>query len=127
MTVTTEDEKDGFGISFARGTDYEKYYSVMVRQDRNPGNQPERRHTHQIYFEEENGIYNIAGAESYSFPTPEDNTYRIDIYTDNSVFVMYINGTVAYTNRIYGIQRNCWSVNCYDGAMTVKDIHVKQY
>ena len=127
MIVTTENEKDGFGISFARGTDYEKYYSVMVRQDRNPGNQPERRHTHQIYFEEENGIYNIAGAESYSFPTPDDNTYRIDIYTDNSVFVMYINGTVAYTNRIYGIQRNCWSVNCYDGAMTVKDIHVKQY
>ena len=34
---------------------------------------------------------------------------------------------VTYTNRIYGIQRNCWSVNCYEGEMTVKDIQLKQY
>ena len=123
MTVTTENAKDGFGLSFARGTDYKKYYSVMVRQDRDASHP----NSHQIYFEEENGIYNIAGAESYSFPTPADKTYKIDIYTDNSVFVMYINGTVTYTNRIYGIQRNCWSVNCYEGEMTVKDIQLKQY
>ena len=123
MTVTTTNAKDGFGLSFARGTDYKKYYSVMVRQDRDASHP----NSHQIYFEEENGIYNIAGAESYSFPTPADKTYKIDIYTDNSVFVMYINGTVTYTNRIYGIQRNCWSVNCYEGEMTVKDIQLKQY
>ena len=127
MTVTTKNETDGFGISFARGTDYEKYYSVMVRQDRNPDKKPLRNHTHQIYFEEENGVYNIAGAESYPFPTPDDYTYHIDIYTDNSVLVMYINGNVCYTNRIYCIQRNCWSVNSYNGEITVSDIALTQY
>ena len=40
---------------------------------------------------------------------------------------MYINNVLTYTQRIYGIQRNCWSVNCYEGAMTVKDIQLKQY
>ena len=40
---------------------------------------------------------------------------------------MYINDVLTYTQRIYGIQRNCWSVNCYEGAMTVQDIQLKQY
>ena len=29
---------------------------------------------------------------------------------NNSVMVMYINDICAYTNRIYGIQKNCWSI-----------------
>ena len=82
---------------------------------------------HYIRFEEEQGVWELKGGGSYSFVTPADNTYTIDIYTDNSVMVMYINDIVTYTQRIYGIQRNCWSVNCYEGEMTVKDIQIKQY
>ena len=118
MTVTTANQQDRFGLSFVRGTDYAKYYSVMICPDNK---------YHYVRFEEEGGVWEIKGAESYRFPTPADNTYNIDIYTDNSVFVMYINGAVTYTNRIYGIQRNCWSINCYEGEMTVKDIQLKQY
>jgi beta-fructofuranosidase len=126
MTVTTGSKADRFGISFVRGdrkdgdTTYEKYYSIMVCPDDN-GNK------HYIRFEEEQGVWELKGGGSYSFVTPADNTYTIDIYTDNSVMVMYINDIVTYTQRIYGIQRNCWSVNCYEGEMTVKDIQLKQY
>ena len=124
MTVTTSDKADRFGISFVRGDrkdgdkTYEKYYSIMVCPDGN---------NNYIRFEEEQGKWELKGGGSYPFPIPADRTYNINIYTDNSVLVMYINDVLTYTQRIYGIQRNCWSVNCYEGEMTVKDIQLKQY
>ncbi|MDO5130426.1 MAG: DUF4975 domain-containing protein, partial [Prevotellaceae bacterium] len=51
----------------------------------------------------------------------------VDIYTDNSVVVMYINGEYGTTQRIYGLQKNCWSVNSYGGNVTVSDVKVSSY
>lgn len=124
MTVTTSDKADRFGISFVRGDrkdgdkTYEKYYSIMVCPDGS---------NNYIRFEEEQGKWELKGGGSYPFPIPADRTYNINIYTDNSVLVMYINDVLTYTQRIYNLPRNCWSVNCYEGEMTVKDIQVKQY
>ena len=69
---------------------------------------------------------NFEAADGYNFARPSDNVYNIDIYTDNSVIVMYINDTVCYTQRIYGIQKNCWSINNYGGSITVSDVKVTQ-
>ena len=124
MTVTTSDKADRFGISFVRGDrkdgdkTYEKYYSIMVCPDGS---------NNFIRFEEEQGKWELKGGGSYPFPIPADRTYNINIYTDNSVLTMYINDVLCYTQRIYNLPRNCWSVNCYEGGMTVKDIQVKQY
>ena len=38
--------------------------------------------------------------------------------------MLYINDNVAYTQRIYGIQKNCWSINNYSGSVTVSDVKV---
>ncbi len=46
--------------------------------------------------------------------------------SDNSVLTMYINDVCAYTQRIYGIQKNCWSINNYGGSITVSDVKVSQ-
>jgi beta-fructofuranosidase len=68
----------------------------------------------------------IEGIDGYWFERPNDNTYNVNIYTDNSVIVMYINDVCAYTQRIYGIQKNCWSINNYGGSITVSDVKVSQ-
>ena len=68
----------------------------------------------------------IEGIDGYSFQRPENNVYNIDIYTDNSVLVMYINDLCAYTQRIYGIQKNCWSINNYGGTVTISDVKISQ-
>jgi beta-fructofuranosidase len=39
---------------------------------------------------------------------------------------MYINDVCAYTQRIYGIQKNCWSIKNYGGSVTVSDVKVGQ-
>lgn len=121
FTVTTSNNWDKFGISLVRGTDSEKYYTMVVN--------PEGEDTRKVNFEQEGaaGAGFIEGIDGYNFQRPSDNVYHIDIYTDNSVMVMYINNVCAYTNRIYGIQKNCWSINNYGGSITVGDVKVSQY
>ncbi|MBP7767925.1 MAG: DUF4975 domain-containing protein [Prevotella sp.] len=121
FTVKTAGNTDKFGISLVRGSDSEKYYSMIVN--------PENDNTRKVNFEEEGtaGKGFIAGIDGYNFSRPDDNTYRVTIYTDNSVCVMFINDVCSYTNRIYGIARNCWSINNYGGTITISDIKINQY
>ena len=121
LTVKTSNNWDKFGISLVRGIDSEKYYTMVVN--------PEWEDGRKVNFEQEGsaGKGFIEGIDGYNFQRPADNVYHIDIYTDNSVMVMYINDVCAYTNRIYGIQKNCWSINNYGGSITVSDVKVSQY
>ena len=120
LTVTTSNNWDKFGISLVRGTDSDKYYTMVVN--------PEGEDWRKVNFEQEGaaGKGFIEGIDGYNFQRPADNVYHIDIYTDNSVIVMYINDVCAYTQRIYGIQKNCWSVNNYGGLVTVSNVKVSQ-
>ena len=120
MTVTTESATDRFGISFVRGTDSAKYYTLMM----NPEGDAKRK----INFEEEGteGIGFINGGDGYVFDRPADNTYHIVILNDNSVVTMYVNNAVAHTTRIHGIQKNCWSINNYGGCITISDLKVSK-
>ena len=120
FTLTTSGSTDKFGISLVRGSDSEKYYTMVVN--------PEGEDRRKVNFEEEGetGIGFIAGIDGYVFDRPADNVYHITLYTDNSVCVLYINDVCCYTNRIYGIRRNGWSINSYgDANITVSDITVK--
>jgi beta-fructofuranosidase len=121
LTVTTSNNWDKFGISLVRGGNSEKYYTMVVN--------PENENTRKVNFEQEGkkGAGFIKGIDGYNFARPSDNVYHIDIYTDNSVMVMYINDVCAYTQRIYGIQKNCWSVNNYGGSITVSNVKVFNY
>ena len=122
FTVKTAGNADKFGFSFARGTDSEKYYSVVL----NPEDNGNKR---KINFEEEgeSGKGFIAGIDGYLFDTPTDHVYNVTVCTDNSVCVIYINDNVAYTNRIYGVQQNTWSVNCYSGTVEVSNLKISYY
>ena len=120
FNVKTSNNWDKFGMSFVRGTDSKKYYTIVVN--------PEWEDGRKVNFEQEGeeGKGFIEAADGYNFARPSDNVYHIDIYTDNSVLVMYINDVCAYTQRIYGIQKNCWSINNYGGSITVSDVKVTQ-
>ena len=139
FTVTTGNNWDKFGISFVRSTDPEYYYSLVVNPEeenvRKVNFEEEGYRIEEVWSEEEQKIVEkkvygkgfIEGIDGYRFDRPADNVYKVDIYTDNSVMVMYINDNVCYTNRIYGIQKNCWSINNYGGSITVSDVKVTQY
>ena len=121
FTVKTTGNTDRFGLSLVRGSDSEKYYSIIVN--------PESDSRRKINFEQggQKGIGFIAGADGYAFDRPADNTYNVTVYTDNSVCVVYVNDMASYTGRIYGIQKNCWSIDCYGGGIAVSNVEVRQY
>ena len=103
FTVKTAGNSDKFGISVVRSTDPEYYYTMVVN--------PENDNWRKVNFEEEGfrieeefdgtekkikKIYGkgfIRGIDGYGFARPADNTYKVDIYTDNSVLVMYTYAT----------------------------------
>lgn len=114
FTVSTTNAWDKFGMSFSRGSDSEKYYSVIVN--------PESETLRKINFEEEGGSGFIQNTDGYVFYAPEDGVYDITIVTDNSIVTVYINDNVAYTNRIYGTAKNCWSINSYGGDIAVSNL-----
>ena len=122
FTVTTSNKWDKFGISMVRGSDSKKYYTMVVN--------PENENNRKVNFEEQGveGKGFIAGIDGYVFARPADNVYNVTIYTDNSICVMYINDVCSYTNRIYGIQKNCWSINSYNGAnVKISNLKISQY
>ena len=138
FTVKTSNNWDKFGISFVRSTSPQYYYTIVVN--------PEDENHRKVNFEQEGFIKQlvwdeekqenkevtlygkgfIEGIDGYWFERPADNIYHIDIYTDNSVLTMYINDVCAYTQRIYGIQKNCWSINNYGGSVTISDVQVSR-
>lgn len=118
FTVKTASKTDKFGFSFVRGTNSEKYYSIIVNPEDGGDNK-------KLNFEEEGGKGFIDGIDGYKFVTPANNEYNVTIYTDNSVCVVYINDNVVYTNRIYGLQKNCWSINSYNEGTNVEISNVR--
>lgn len=118
LTVTLGNKGDRFGLSFGRGSDSKNYYSVIFN--------PEGPGKRKINFEEEgeDGQGFIGNADSYLFDEPEDGVYHISIVADNSVMTLYVNDQAAYTNRIYTLPRNCWSVNSYGGDLKVSGLKV---
>lgn len=120
------DSKDAqFGISLCHGTelnslkDSASYYAIQLLQD---------GITYKIEFAKQGEDQKTVGwIDSYSMPIPADLTYHIDLYTDNSVVVLYVNDEMCWTNRIYGQQKNCWGLETYTGKFTFSDIKVTKY
>lgn len=124
FTAKTAGDGDCFGISLCRGIDADRYYTLMINPEWANG----RR---KINFEQQGsaGKGFLEAADGYIFPRPADNTYNIDIYTDNSVVTIYVNGDYGCTERIYGIYKNCWSINSYgeNARVTISDVTVTEY
>jgi beta-fructofuranosidase len=134
FTVKTSNNWDKFGVSFVRSTDNEFYYTMVVNpEDENHRKVNFEQEGYRVYYDEQGneqrtyGRGFVEGIDGYWFERPADNTYHFDIYTDNSVLVMYINDVCAYTQRIYGIQKNCWGISNYGGSVTVSDVKVSSY
>lgn len=118
LSVKTAGSEDSFGLSFGRGDDSERYFSLVVN--------PEGAQRRKINLEAEGpeGYGFVADNDSYLFDTPADGVYNITVVTDNSVVTLYINDVFCYTNRIYSIAKNPWSINCYSGGIAISDIKV---
>ncbi|MDO5608376.1 MAG: glycoside hydrolase family 32 protein [Capnocytophaga sp.] len=51
---------------------------------------------------------------------PTADSYDVTIVIENSVCVVYLNGTTAFSNRIYSMNQNAWGIRTLDGQATFK-------
>lgn len=72
--------------------------------------------------------YNSASQETTRIPFDlQTNTkYNVEIITEGSVVVLYINGKVALTNRIYGREKYNWGILAEGQNCTVSQLQVMQ-
>lgn len=127
FTAVAENKEAAFGISLCHGTemnslkDSSVYYSIQILPEDDKMN-------YRVKFSQEHGKGICGGVDSYQMPIPEDLTYHVELYTDNSVVVVYVNDQICWTNRIYGQQKNCWGLETFNGSkVEFKDIKVTKY
>ena len=121
FTVTASSAQTKFGVSIAKESWSGRYYSLIVN--------PEANNMAKVNFEQEgpDAMGFIPYIDGYFFSQPAGRVYHIDIYIDRSVLVLYINGQVSYTNRIYGMSGKSWSIKCYDGSIQITAIRQQVY
>lgn len=109
-----------FGLSLVDCTDRNYNYRVYV-EDRWSNLKFDRVATADGGAEERQNI-NALGL------IPADGgKYHITAVSDHSVCVVYINGMYAFTNRVYGMQRNPWGLFCSDGEAKISNIRLSTY
>ncbi len=107
-----------FGLTFVDCTDLNYDYRVYVEDRWNA------LKFDKVTNASEDGRENI---NYFGFIHADDGQYHVTVITDQSVCVVYINGQYAFTNRIYYMQRNPWSIFCSDGSVTISNVKVMTY
>ena len=57
---------------------------------------------------------------------PENKVFDVKIVIEKSVCVVYVNNNVAFTNRIYKMDKNPWSIYVDDGSIDISNMSVKK-
>lgn len=104
-----------FGIALADCSDRDHNYRIYI-EDRWNNLKFDRRSLAGDGSEQRQNI------NSLSFISPDNGRYHVTMIVDQSVCVVYVNGQYAFTNRVYGMQRNPWSLFCSDGRVKISNV-----
>ncbi|MBD3587849.1 glycoside hydrolase family 32 protein [Bacteroides sp. GM023] len=123
MTVKAPGNSEAvFGVSFVDCTDRNVKYSLFIEARWN------MLKLAKVVTDEETGeVTERKDITEVPFEKSADGTYRIKMYTEQSVCVFYVNDAFAFTNRVYDLPKNPWSVFCSDGEVTVSEIKLSTY
>lgn len=113
-----------FGFSFGAGGDMSEVYSVLF--DLTSAN---RWAIPAIFMNKETNYSTGSYNKELNFTpliVPESKTFNIKIIIEKSVCVVYVNDNVAFTNRIYKMDQNLWTIFTDNGTITVSDMSVKK-
>jgi len=110
-----------FGLSFVDCDDKDVKYNVYIEARWN-GLKFDKVTLDKDTNEETRKNINFQG-----FKASPDGVYHIEVYTEESVCVVYVNGQYAFTNRIYNMQRNPWGIFASDGTVEISDIELSTY
>ena len=113
-----------FGFSFGAGGDMSEIYSVLFDlTSTNRWAMPALCLNKETNYS--TGSYN----KELNFTpliVPENKIFNIKILIEKSVCVVYVNENVAFTNRIYRMDQNPWTIFSDNGTISVSEMTVKK-
>lgn len=122
MTIKAPQNSEAvFGISFVDCSDRNVKYSLFIEARWN------MLKLAKVITDEKTGAVERKDITEVPFEKSSDGLYHIKLYTEQSVCVLYVNDAFAFTNRIYDLPKNPWSIFCSDGEVTVSDVRVSIY
>lgn len=115
-------QSDHFGFSFGACDDISEVYSISFDlTSTNRWGMPS------LFMHQENK-QGTAKAELNFTPliVPTNKVFDIKIVMENSICVVYVNNHVAFTNRIYKMNQNPWTIFSDEGTIKVSGMKVEK-
>jgi beta-fructofuranosidase len=105
-----------FGFGFGACSTLNEVYSIVFDLAKN-----------QIRLEKsiKNGTSTVISTlTQLPLTVPANKQFDVTIVSENSVCVVYINNEIAFTNRIYKMSQNPWTIFANNGEVTFSDLSV---
>ncbi len=115
-------QSDSFGFSFGACDDLSQVYSVAF--DLTSSN---RWSMPALFLNKESNYATGSYSDELNFTPlilPEDKVFNVKVVIEKSICVVYVNDNVAFTNRIYKMDKNPWSIFVDEGTIEVTDLSV---
>lgn len=111
-----------FGFSFGAGGDMSEVYSVSFDlSSNNKWSLPSL-----FLIRERHYITGDYSTEMNFTPliVPVDKQFHVKIIMEKSICIVYVNNNVAFTNRIYKMNQNPWTVFVDEGKIKIMGMHI---
>lgn len=123
MTIDAS-QSSRFGFTFGAGGDMSEVYSVLF--DPTSAN---RWSAPSLFLYKESTYATGSYTNELNFTpliVPGNKIYSVKMIIEKSICVVYVNGNVAFTNRIYKMNQNPWTIFCDNGTIAVTDLTINK-
>jgi len=82
-----------------------------------------------LFMNRETGLGGTAGKTELNFTpliVPANKVFDVKIVIEKSICVVYVNNNVAFTNRIYKMDQNPWTIYADQGTIKVNTLKVEK-
>ena len=113
-----------FGFSFGAGGDMSEVYSVTFDlTSANHWSSPS------LFLYKETNYSTGSFSNEINFTpliVPDNKIFQIKIIIENSICVLYVNDNVAFTNRIYKMNQNPWTIFVDNGYINISEFTINK-
>jgi beta-fructofuranosidase len=117
-------QSNSFGFSFGAGGSMSEIYSVAF--DLTSTN---HYSTPVLFMNKESNFVTGSYSKELNFTpliVPDDKIFNVKIIIEKSICILYINDNVAFTNRIYKMDQNPWTIFADNGTIKISNFTINK-
>ncbi|MFM2291377.1 MAG: hypothetical protein RIS29_1190, partial [Bacteroidota bacterium] len=117
-------QSNSFGFSFGAGGNMSEIYSVAF--DLTSSN---NYTTPALFLFKETSYVTGSYRNELNFTpliVPDDKIFNVKIIIEKSICILYLNDNIAFTNRIYKMDQNPWTIFADKGTIKISDLSINK-